>query len=142
MCQLLMVPSAVQWLETDTPTAPWYALPCLGDDLRVHARYYHMNVRVCHPLGFCHHHCLVLDPALTAGFPQVGQKSGLVRQYLRESGVLGVVVQDGVEVPVIKIRVEIPAQVFLRHPFVDLGLLLRCGPMVRSPLDPLGVDPV
>ena len=99
MRQLLMVPSAVQWFETDTPTAPWYALPCLGDDLRVHARYYHMNVRVCHPLGFYHHHCLVLDPALTAGFPQVGQKSGLVRQYLRESGVLGVVVQDGVEVP-------------------------------------------
>ena len=64
-----------------------------------------MNVRVCHALGFNHHHRLVLDPALFANLPQVGQKGGLVRQYLRESGVLDIVVQDGVEIPVVKVGV-------------------------------------
>ena len=67
---------------------------------------------------------------------------GFVFQDFLKAGVFVVVMQDGVEVPVIKIRVEIPAQVFLRHPLVDLGLLRRCGPMVGASLDPLCVDPV
>ena len=67
---------------------------------------------------------------------------GFVFQDFLKAGVFVVVMQDGVEVPVVKVGVQVPAQVFLRHPLVDLGLLRRCGPMVRSPLDPLGVDPV
>jgi len=46
-----------------------------------------------------------------------------------------------VEIPVSKIGVEIPAQVFLCHPFVDLGLPVGCGPVVCLPLYPLGMYP-
>ena len=42
----------------------------------------------------------------------------------------------------LKVGVYIPAQVFLGHPLVDLGLLLRGGALVRPPPDPLGVYPV
>lgn len=99
-------------------------------------------VRICHPFGFDDHHGLVLDPAFFADLPQVPQENGFVFQYFLKAGVLGVVVEDGVEIPVSEIGVEVPAQVFFCHPLVDLGLLFRCGPVVRPPLAPLGVDPV
>ena len=100
-----------------------------------------MYVWVGHALGFDHHHGLVLDPALSAGFPKVGQESGLVGQDFLKGRVLVVVVEDGVEIPVVKVPIQIPAQVFLRHPLVDPGLPLRGGPLIGSALDPLGVNP-
>lgn len=75
-----MVPPAVQGLKTDTPAALGDVLPCLGDDLRVHPADHHVYVWVGHALGFDYHHGLVLDPALSAGFPKVGQESGLMGQ--------------------------------------------------------------
>lgn len=45
------------------------------------------------------------------------------------------------EIPVVKVPIQIPAQVFLRHPLVDPGLPLRGGSLIGSALDPLGVNP-
>lgn len=41
----------------------------------------------------------------------------------------------------VKVGVQVPAQVFFCHPLVDPGLLFRGGPLIGAALDPLGVDP-